>query len=98
MAEALAYCHSQNICHRDIKLENILVDENHNIKLIDFGFSLKCNNKARLTAYCGTPPYMSPEIAARSPYNGQTSDVWALGVALYLMLTGKFPFKAGNEK
>lgn len=50
----------------------------------------------RLTSYCGTPPYMSPEIASRSPYSGQTSDVWALGVSLYLMLTGKFPFKAGN--
>ncbi len=51
-----------------------------------------------MTSFCGTPPYMSPEIAARLPYNGLSSDVWALGVALYLMLTGKFPFKAANQK
>lgn len=98
MAEALAHCHNQNICHRDIKLENVLVDEKDNVKLIDFGFSLKCNNKTRLVSFCGTPPYMSPELSAKNPYNGQSSDVWALGVALYLMTTGKFPFKANNEK
>lgn len=98
IAQALAYCHSQNICHRDIKLENILVDDHGHVKLIDFGFSIKCNDKVRLTSFCGTPPYMSPQLASRSPYSGQSSDVWALGIALYLMITGKFPFRSSNEK
>jgi serine/threonine-protein kinase HSL1 (negative regulator of Swe1 kinase) len=98
LVQAIAYCHSQNICHRDIKLENILVNETGAIKLIDFGFSVRCSSKARLTTYCGTPPYMSPEIAGRFSYSGHATDVWALGVALYLMLNGKFPFRAGNEK
>jgi serine/threonine protein kinase len=74
----------------------MLVDDFGKVKLIDFGFSLKCKSKERLTSYCGTPPYMSPELASRSPYSGHTSDIWALGVALFLMLNGKFPFKAGN--
>jgi serine/threonine protein kinase len=96
LVQAIAYCHRQNICHRDIKLENILINEEGRIKLIDFGFSQMCNNKTRLSIHCGTPPYMSPEITSKSTYNGQKSDVWALGVSLYLMLHGKFPFKAGD--
>lgn len=60
MAEAVSYCHNNNICHRDLKLENILIDDHDRIKLIDFGFSLKCTSKMRLTSFCGTPPYMSP--------------------------------------
>ena len=60
MALALAYCHSNNICHRDVKLENILVDDRGNVKIIDFGFSTTCNSTSKLTTFCGTPPYMSP--------------------------------------
>ena len=96
VVEGIAYCHSKNICHRDVKLENILVDDKGKVKLIDFGFSAKCNENSKLTTVCGTPPYMSPELAARMPYNGMSADIWALGVSLYLMLVGKFPFKANN--
>ena len=56
--EAIQHCHQHKICHRDIKLENILVDQNHRVRLIDFGFSAKCGEK--LKNFCGTPPYMSP--------------------------------------
>lgn len=54
----MSYCHSKNICHRDLKLENILVDDNDHIKVIDFGFSIDTTKK--LNTYCGTPPYMCP--------------------------------------
>lgn len=98
VARALAYCHDKRICHRDLKLENMLVDDAGKVKLIDFGFSARCSSQAKLSTVCGTPPYMSPELAAGQPYSGMSADIWALGVALYLMLCGKFPFKAGNEK
>ena len=60
MVEGLAYCHSKNICHRDLKLENILVDDNGKVKIIDFGFSFRCKPNSKFTVVCGTPPYMSP--------------------------------------
>jgi len=68
IVESINYCHQKDICHRDLKLENILVDENNVVKLIDFGFSSECGQK--LSNYCGTPPYMAPEITLKTPYYG----------------------------
>ena len=68
LVQAISYCHEKNICHRDLKLENILVDESNVVKVIDFGFSSKCGQK--LSNYCGTPPYMAPEITHKTPYYG----------------------------
>ena len=81
------------LAHRDIKLENILVDHNKSAKIIDFGFSVSFKNKKRLKVLCGTPCYMAPEITARKTYNPCCVDVWALGVLLFRMITGFFPFK-----
>lgn len=92
----MRYCHAHKICHRDLKLENILVDEANIVKVIDFGFSSRSNQK--LSNYCGTPPYMAPEITLKCPYFGEPADMWALGIILYLMLVGKFPFRATSEK
>ena len=84
------------MCHRDLKLENILLNSDNLIKIIDFGFSSKSGQK--LQNFCGTPPYMAPEITVKLPYYGNPADVWALGIILYLMLYGKFPFRATSEK
>jgi serine/threonine protein kinase len=59
----MRYLHGKNIVHRDLKLENILVDDRNNVKLIDFGFSLFCTSQdQKLKIFCGTPSYMAPEI------------------------------------
>jgi serine/threonine protein kinase len=96
LTQGVRYCHEQKVCHRDLKLENVLVDSAGQVKIIDFGFSSKSGQK--MQNFCGTPPYMAPEIAAKVPYWGEPADMWALGVMLYLMLFGKFPFRATSEK
>mmetsp|Transcript_29150 Transcript_29150/g.67751 ORF Transcript_29150/g.67751 Transcript_29150/m.67751 type:complete len:557 (-) Transcript_29150:113-1783(-) len=93
IAQSLEYMHINNIIHRDIKLENVLFDEDKNAKLIDFGFSVYCRDK-RLKVFCGTPSYMAPEIVKRTEYRGKPIDVWSLGIVLYAMLCGCFPFSA----
>jgi serine/threonine protein kinase len=85
--------------HRDLKAENILVDDNGNVKLIDFGFATICQKGAKLdTLFCGTQMYMSPDLQQQKAYNGQAADVWALGCILFFMLTGKVPFYSPDEQ
>ena len=96
--KALDYCSKKNIFHRDIKLENILLTKNDTIKLIDFGFAIKCNNKNEFqNFFCGTLYYMSPEIINKKKYLPYYSDIWSLGILLYTMIYGKFPFNANNN-
>lgn len=95
---ALDYCHSLSITHRDIKLENILIDTNHRVKLIDFGFSTCFSNDKKISLFCGTPSYMSPEIVMKQEAFGPPSDIWAAGIVLYVLLTGIFPFKAPHTR
>ena len=90
---SIEYIHSKQICHRDIKLENILLDENNNPKLIDFGFSTCIPNDQKYKMFCGTPSYMGPEIVNKKEYTGPPADIWALGVLLYALICGTFPFK-----
>ena len=95
LSKAVEYMHSLNIIHRDIKLENVLVDRHRNMKLIDYGFSVYVRDK-KLHIFCGTPSYMAPEIVQRREYWGKPVDVWSLGVLLYACLCGCFPFTARN--
>ncbi len=89
--KAVAYIHDQGYCHRDIKLTNILVGEDgNNIKLIDFGFADFSNIPH--SSYCGTPAYMAPEIVEKRSHYGPPCDVWALGVILFKLLVGEYPF------
>lgn len=94
LVSAVSYMHlEKNVIHRDIKLDNILVDECGTIKLIDFGFSHeKCDS---CNSLCGTYPYASPELLAGKTYSGAV-DIWALGVVLYAMLYKVFPFDSVN--
>jgi len=78
--EGLNYLHAQNIYHRDIKLENILIGERNQVKIIDFGFGISTDPKEMLRVQCGTPKYMAPEILQRQQYHGSPADIWAAGV------------------
>lgn len=98
LVKAVAYLHSNNVVHRDLKLQNILVDKRNNLRLIDFGFAVRVEQDSLLRVYCGTPSYMSPEIVSRTPYEGKASDIWALGCLLFKMVTGTFPFKGASEE
>lgn len=75
IVEAVNYLHRQNIAHRDLKPDNILIDEvynmSYNIKLIDFGFSINMDGQKKLRIFCGTPSYMSPEIVNKKEYCGK---------------------------
>ena len=95
---AIIYCQNKNICHRDIKLENILIKNNDIIKLIDFGFAVKSSKGSYQNLFCGSPSYMAPEIVNKQKYIAQYSDIWSLGVLFYSMLYGRFPFKAQTQK
>ena len=91
------YCHSKCITHRDIKLENLLLDHKGNIKIIDFGFSTCIPNDRKIKIFCGTPSYMAPEIVSKKEYAGPPADIWALGVLLYALLNGCFPYRGQTD-
>ena len=93
---SLQYIHSHNIVHRDIKLDNILIDLDNNIKICDFGVSKKINKGDLMLEQCGTPAYIAPEILLNQGYEGFGVDIWSAGVVLYAMLGGTVPFKGNN--
>jgi serine/threonine protein kinase len=99
LLDAVALCHSKNVCHRDLKIENVLIDETTlEIALCDFGFATFFELDKPLTKWCGSPHTVAPEIILRRPYNPVATDVWALGSILYTLLCGSFPFQAKNFK
>lgn len=89
---ALAYLHRMQICHRDIKLENVILDNKGDAKLADFGMAVVVPPGARLQESVGSPHYACPQIVLGQKYNGYTADIWSLGVVLYILLTGALPF------
>lgn len=87
----VSYCHYKEICHRDLKLENILVD-GIKLKICDFGHSKSYLLHSRPKSMIGTPKYIAPEVFSGKEYDGKLADVWSCGVILYVMLVGAFPF------
>jgi serine/threonine protein kinase len=79
-------------------LENILLDDEMNVKIIDFGFSTKIPNEKKIKIFCGTPSYMAPEIVEKKEYAGPPADIWALGVLLFALLCGCFPYKGATDE
>lgn len=93
----LHYCHVRKLAHRDVKCQNILLDYNGTAKLSDFGFCRPCidpNTHRRVISatFCGTVIFSAPEILAGIPYSPMPSDMWSLGVVLYIMVCGCIPF------
>jgi len=99
ICDTLAYIHTHGVVHRDLKPENIMVDAEDRIKLIDFGIAANVGSRritfAKLSQTMGTPDYISPE-QVRGKRGDARSDLYALGVMLYEMLTGKVPFTGPN--
>jgi serine/threonine protein kinase len=96
MVDVLSYMQSKNVVHRDLKLENILVDEQLNLKVADFGFATYKKINA-LNSYRGTMTYMAPEIKEGKTYDGKKIDIFSTGVILFIIVLGIFPFKEAKK-
>ncbi|KAI0385686.1 kinase-like protein [Hypomontagnella monticulosa] len=95
---AVSYVHQQSCVHRDLKLENILLDKHENVKLVDFGFTREYEGKSNyLQTFCGTICYSAPEMLKGEKYAGEKIDVWSLGVILYALLCGELPFDDDDD-
>jgi serine/threonine protein kinase len=102
--EGIKYCHESNICHLDIKIPNLLLDENFEPKITDFGLSREIYNLSNvpieMQGLVGTQKYICPQMWMRKPYTGIDADIFSLGVVLFNLVTGKFGFDYSmpNEK
>ncbi|KAL1918687.1 uncharacterized protein VTP21DRAFT_2709 [Calcarisporiella thermophila] len=92
LCSAVKYCHELKVVHRDLKLENILLDADMNLKLVDFSFSRECESRRMLDTFCGSVAYAAPEMIKGRKYSGPEADIWSLGVILYTLLCGYLPF------
>lgn len=96
---AVGYCHSRGVFHRDLKLENLLLDENGDLKISDFGLSAvseQIGDDGLFHTLCGTPAYVAPEILAKKGYRAAAVDLWSCGVILFVLVAGYLPFNDPN--
>lgn len=92
ICSAINYCHEKGVVHRDLKIENVLLDCNDNVRIADFGFSNYFKPPRLLETFCGSPQYAAPEIFSGKHYDGFKTDIWSLGIILYVLVTGGLPF------
>ena len=95
LAGGLEYLLSNNILHRDLKPQNILLTDAYDIKLTDFGFARIIDKNEMINTLCGSPMYMAPEIINKRDYNIK-SDLWSVGIIMYEMVYGNVPYKVSN--
>jgi len=96
--EAVLYCHSKGVIHRDIKLENILMDATGHVTLIDFGLcDITFYPGQDSEKFCGSMDYVAPEVVSKRTYNGKQADCFSLGVVLFTLLFAEFPFVAQDR-
>eukprot|EP00040_Diaphanoeca_grandis_P018683 m.98270 g.98270 ORF g.98270 m.98270 type:complete len:460 (-) comp27047_c0_seq1:501-1880(-) len=93
---AVKACHSIDIIHRDLKLENLLLTKDKVLKLGDFGLAALVDNDSKCTGVVGSPIYVAPEVIKEEPY-GKAIDMWSCGVILYVILSGTMPFQGDNN-
>eukprot|EP01147_Barroeca_monosierra_P010969 gene10969-3041_t len=99
IVDAMVFAHKLGIYHRDLKCENILLDENGNALVSDFGFAVVVDDPSTwLMTHCGSYAYAAPEILNGKPYRGDKSDIWSMGVVLYAMVCGRLPFRDKTVK
>nr|XP_016470534.1 PREDICTED: CBL-interacting serine/threonine-protein kinase 14-like isoform X2 [Nicotiana tabacum] len=99
LISAVDYCHSRGVYHRDLKLENLLLDENWDLKVTDFGLSAVADQirpDGFLHTLCGTPAYVAPEILEKKGYDGAKVDIWSCGIILFVLNAGYLPFSDSN--
>ncbi|OMO94484.1 hypothetical protein CCACVL1_05979, partial [Corchorus capsularis] len=99
LISGVSYCHSMQICHRDLKLENTLLDGSiaPRVKICDFGYSKSSVFHSQPKSTVGTPAYIAPEVLSKKEYDGKIADVWSCGVTLYVMLVGAYPFEDPDD-
>lgn len=90
LVQAVQFLHQHSVFHRDLSVKNVLVTQSNQIKIIDFG--LATDSDAMTEQFCGTVPYFSPQIINKQPYNPKSTDIWCLGVILYVINFGYHPF------
>ncbi|KAG5535663.1 hypothetical protein RHGRI_023430 [Rhododendron griersonianum] len=95
LISGVSYCHTMQVCHRDLKLENTLLDGSlaPRLKICDFGYSKSSVLHSQPKSTVGTPAYIAPEVLLTQEYDGKIADVWSCGVTLYVMLVGAYPFE-----